>query len=128
LKIHRRGKYHPWFRATIREEVRMGTAISLILIAVGAILTWAVTDTTDAVNLSAVGVILMVVGIVGLLLDLLLWSSWGPGYMRRRRTVAEGPPVEYERRVVEEPAPAARRRVVQDEEITSDAPPGPPPA
>ena len=57
----------------------MGLGVSLILIAVGAILTWAVTDTSSAVNLDAVGVILMVVGLVGFLLSLAFWSTWwGP--------------------------------------------------
>ena len=40
----------------------MGIGVSLILIAVGAILTWAVTDNVTNVDLSTVGVILMVVG------------------------------------------------------------------
>jgi hypothetical protein len=108
----------------------MGIVVSLFLIAVGAILTWAVTDTSNAVNLDAVGVILMVVGLVGLLLDLLLWSNWGPGYLRNR-VATTGP--HYDRRmVVDEPArPArrpARRTVVEEEEVArNDAPPGPPP-
>ena len=41
----------------------MGIGVSLILIAVGAILTWAVTDNVSNVDLSTVGVILMVVGL-----------------------------------------------------------------
>ena len=106
----------------------MGIVVSLIFIAVGAILTWAVTDTSSAIDIATVGVILMVLGIVGLLLDLLLWSPLGPGYMRRR-TVAAGPPVEYERRAAAEPpARPARRTVVEEEEVVADTPaPGPPP-
>ena len=60
----------------------MGIGISLILIAAGAILTWAVTATVEGIDLTAVGVILMVIGIVGLLLSMLFWASWAP--MRRR--------------------------------------------
>ena len=55
----------------------MGISVSLIFIAVGAILKWAVTATTSGVNLGTVGVVLMVVGAVGLLLSLVFWSSWG---------------------------------------------------
>jgi hypothetical protein len=106
----------------------MGIAVGLILIAVGAVLTWAVTDTTDAINLGAVGVILMVVGLVGLVLDLLLWSSWGPAYARRR-AVAAGPAApDYDRRtVVETPARPSRRAVVEEEEVAEGGVPQPPP-
>jgi hypothetical protein len=51
---------------------------SLLLIAVGAILRFAVTDKIADVDLSAIGVILMVVGAVGALLGLLL-ASRRPG-------------------------------------------------
>ena len=54
----------------------MGISVSLIFIAVGAILKWAVTATTSGVNLGTVGVVLMVVGAVGLVLSLVFWSSW----------------------------------------------------
>jgi hypothetical protein len=61
----------------------MGIGVSLLLIAVGAVLTWAVTATTSGIDVNTVGVILMVVGAVGLLLSLLFWSTWwGPGYFR----------------------------------------------
>jgi hypothetical protein len=71
----------------------MGIPVSLILIAAGAILTWGVTDEPSGLNLDAIGVILMVIGIVGLVLTLLLWRSWwGPGYWSREAYVAEGPP------------------------------------
>ena len=43
----------------------MGIGVSLILIAVGAILTWAVTAEASGVDLTTVGVILMVVGGIG---------------------------------------------------------------
>ena len=112
----------------------MGLAISLIIIAVGAILTFAVNVDEGAVDPQVVGVILMVVGFVAFLLDLLLWSQWGPGYMRSSRTVADGayPARRYPARrravvedeVVEEVAP--RRTVVRDE-VVEDGPPGPPP-
>jgi hypothetical protein len=55
----------------------MGISISLVLIAVGAVLTWAVTATASGVDLNVVGVILMIVGGIGLVLSMLFWSSWG---------------------------------------------------
>jgi hypothetical protein len=73
----------------------MGLGVSLILIAVGAILTWAVNVDTSGFNVNTVGIILLIVGIVGALLSMVFWSSWaGPGYFTRRRTtyVDEGPP------------------------------------
>jgi hypothetical protein len=72
----------------------MGIGVSLILIAAGAILTWAVNATVSGVSINTIGIILMVVGIVGLLLSLMFWSSWGgPSGARRRTTyVDDGPP------------------------------------
>ncbi|HET9243417.1 MAG TPA: hypothetical protein VFN99_08225 [Gaiella sp.] len=62
----------------------MGIGVSLVLIAAGAILTWAVTAEVSGVDINTVGVILMVVGIVGAVLSLVFWSSWGGfgGYRR----------------------------------------------
>lgn len=75
----------------------MGIGVSLILIAAGAILTWAVNTTASGFNINTVGIILMVVGAAGLLLSLIFWSSWGgPAGVRRRTTyVDEGPPPGY---------------------------------
>jgi hypothetical protein len=55
----------------------MGISVSLLLVAVGAILTWAVTADASGVDINTVGVILMVVGLAGLALSLVFWSSWG---------------------------------------------------
>jgi hypothetical protein len=55
----------------------MGISISLLLVAAGAILTWAVTAEASGIDINAVGVILMVVGFAGLALSLVFWSSWG---------------------------------------------------
>jgi hypothetical protein len=76
-----------------------------------------VADTSDAINLDAIGVILMIVGAIGLLLSLMFWSSfWGPGYIRRSYAAA-GPPVG--RRTVRRAAPAD---VVEEEEIVEERP------
>jgi hypothetical protein len=55
----------------------MGLSVSILLAAAGAILIWAVDASVSGVNLDAVGVILLVVGIVGALLSFAFWSSWG---------------------------------------------------
>lgn len=55
----------------------MGISASLILIAVGAILTWAVTADVSGVDVNTVGVILMVVGLAGAIISMIFWSSWG---------------------------------------------------
>jgi heme/copper-type cytochrome/quinol oxidase subunit 2 len=63
---------------------------SLVLIAVGAILRYAVTATVSGIDLHVVGLILMIVGIVGLVFSLLWFGVWAG---RRNR---EAPPVERE--------------------------------
>jgi hypothetical protein len=76
----------------------MGIGVSLILIAVGAILTWAVNATVSGLDINTVGIILMIVGAVGLVLSMMFWSSWGGigGTTRRRTTVVDdGPPAGY---------------------------------
>ena len=70
----------------------MGIGVSLILIAAGAILTWAGHATVSGLDINAVGVILMIVGAIGLVLSLMFWSSWGGvGATRRTTTVDDGP-------------------------------------
>ena len=63
----------------------MGLGVSIFLIAVGAILTWAVNATVSGLELQTIGVILMVVGALGLVLSMIFWSSWG-GFAGERRT------------------------------------------
>ena len=97
----------------------MGIGVSLILIAAGAILTWAVTAEASGIDLNAVGVILMVVGIVGMILSLIFWSSWGgPGFARRRTAyvASDAAYVEREPAVVRRAEVAPERRTVVEEE------------
>ena len=71
----------------------MGITASLLLIAIGAVIAFAVTVDVSGVDLSAVGWILLIVGAVGLLLSLIFWSSWGGfGGYRRRETVVRDEP------------------------------------
>ena len=70
----------------------MGLGVSLLLIAVGAILVWGLQSDIAGISEDAIGVILMVVGAAGILLSLMFWSSWGgPGAFggRRRATYVE---------------------------------------
>jgi Domain of unknown function (DUF6458) len=73
----------------------MGLGVSIFLVAVGAILTWAVSAEVSGLDIQTVGVILIIVGILGFVLSMLFWSSWGgPGYVtgRRRTTYVEEEP------------------------------------
>ena len=95
----------------------MGIAVSILLIAVGAVLTWGVTAEAEGLDVNAIGVILMIVGFLGLIVSMLFWQTWG-GFHRRAEYV-EGAPV---RRRVAGP----RRRTVVEEEDVAPGPPGPP--
>lgn len=68
----------------------MATGTSLFLLAVGAILKFAVTASFAGIDLEVVGVILMVVGGLGLLLSLFMMSRSGPTGVERRYD--DGPP------------------------------------
>ena len=77
----------------------MGFGVGILLAAVGAVLAFAVTKNVNGLNIHTVGWILLIVGIIGVALSMIFWSSWaGPGYFtgNRRRTttttVDEGPP------------------------------------
>ncbi len=66
----------------------MGIGVSIFLLAVGAIMTFALDAEVSGINLDTVGVILMVVGTIGLLMSAMFWSSWGGfGGSRSERTV-----------------------------------------
>lgn len=75
----------------------MGLGTSIFLIAVGAILDFAVNWQARGVDLKTVGVILMIIGAIGLILSMLFWNSWG-GFGRRDAYVEGGP----RRRVIDE--------------------------
>jgi hypothetical protein len=76
----------------------MGIGVGIFLIAIGAVLAFAVHTTSGAVDVHTVGWILMAVGLAGIVLSMIYWQSWaGPGYWTRRRStyVDEGPPPTY---------------------------------
>ena len=74
----------------------MSIGVSIFLLVVGAVLTFAVNVTTSGFSLHTVGIILMLGGGLGLLLSLLFWSSFSP--WTRRRTVTGADTVIEERR------------------------------
>jgi uncharacterized protein DUF6458 len=63
----------------------MSIGASLFMIAVGAILRYAVSDSIEGVDLPVIGLILMIVGIVGLLISLFMYAN----ATRRRTDVVE---------------------------------------
>ena len=67
----------------------MSMALSLLLIAAGAILVWAVDVTVSGLHLTTIGWILMAVGAVGVLLSLLVFNSWAPWGAERREVVRD---------------------------------------
>jgi protein-S-isoprenylcysteine O-methyltransferase Ste14 len=79
----------------------MGIGTSIFLIALGAILRFAVTATVSGIELQTVGTILLVVGIVGLIISLLWTTIWAD----RTR------PAAYDDRAA---APPVEREVVRD--------------
>jgi hypothetical protein len=56
----------------------MGIGVSLFLMAVGAILAFAMNLSTDGFSLATVGVILIVLGLIGIFAHLVLWEDWTP--------------------------------------------------
>jgi hypothetical protein len=63
----------------------MPLGTSIFLIAVGAILRYAVKDSLQAIDLQVVGLILMIVGVIGLAISLLYMTMWS-----RDRSVPPG--------------------------------------
>ena len=62
----------------------MGIGVSIFLLALGAILTFALDVQTNGIDLNTVGVILMVVGAIGLATSFLFWDRMGFGAASRR--------------------------------------------
>lgn len=90
----------------------MGLGASIVIFAIGAILTFGISASAEGIDLDAIGVILMIVGIVGGLVSALFLSAWSPYYRRRTTYVRSDPAVERE--VVEPSDRVVReRRIVE---------------
>lgn len=66
-----------------------GLGVSIALIAVGAILAWAVTFDAEGIDLNMVGVILFVVGIIGAVISLIAVLTARTGNVSERDVVVE---------------------------------------
>jgi hypothetical protein len=67
----------------------VGIGVSVFLMAVGAILTFAVDASADGININTVGIILMAVGAIGLLVTLLVLGGGGQWGARRSTVVRD---------------------------------------
>jgi hypothetical protein len=54
----------------------MAIGTALFLIAVGAILRFAVSDSLEGIDLPTIGLILMIVGVIGLVISFFMMSMW----------------------------------------------------
>lgn len=95
----------------------MGIGGSVFLIAVGAILEWALPNSVGGVHLGTIGVILMLVGILGLAVAVFVYGPRSRGAVEPARPVAEPErdvvverPVERESDVVVERQVSRRSR------------------
>ena len=87
----------------------MGIGASIFLIALGAVLAFAVNVSTSGIDLNTIGVILMVVGVIGLVTSLMILNG-GAWYGGRRTRVVDDA-------YVDDRPPVARRRVVRRREV-----------
>jgi len=65
----------------------MGIGVSVFLIALGAILTFAVNASVSGLDINVVGVILMVAGAIGLLMTMLVFGRRDRGVVAEDRVV-----------------------------------------
>lgn len=86
----------------------MGIGVAVFLIAVGAVLTFAVHATASGFNIHTIGIILMIAGALGLVVTLAVFAP------RRRATVVQertvGGPVGY-------PAAVTQERVTETRDV-----------
>ena len=93
----------------------MGIGVSVFLLALGAILAFAVDVSTQGLDLNTVGVILMIVGLIGLVTSFMFWDRLGFGGGGYRRTVV------HDRDYIDdEPVTVARRGTVRERRIVED--------
>lgn len=99
----------------------MGIGVGILLLAVGAILTFGIEATVSGVDLGAVGIILMLIGVLGIALSLTVWGGderLGP--RRTTRVVRRGRVVQPQR-VVRTVQPVVEDVVVAEERVVRDS-------
>ncbi len=72
----------------------MGIGTSLVLIAIGAILRFAVSVSAHGFSIHPIGVILMVIGVIGLVISLLWLAAWRDRAARRTYLRRDVPPAD----------------------------------
>ncbi|AVT38753.1 DUF6458 family protein [Plantactinospora sp. BB1] len=87
----------------------MGIGTSIFLIALGAILTFALNVSVGGLDLDVVGWILMAAGVLGLIMTMVIWNN------RRRAVVTTTEPTEY--RQVTTTEPTEYRRVEERRDV-----------
>lgn len=92
----------------------MGIGVSVFLLALGAILAFAVDVSTQGLDLNMVGVILMIVGLIGLVTSFMFWDRLGFGGGYRRTVVHDRDYVD------DEPVTVARRGTVRERRVVED--------
>jgi hypothetical protein len=85
-------------------ENTMGIAVSMLMIAVGAVMRFAVTAKGNGFNVGTTGMVLMVVGAIGAVLSIAYWASWG-GFGHRKTVETT------------ETAPGGGRTVIRQREV-----------
>jgi hypothetical protein len=101
--------------------MRTGTCIALI--AVGAILRFAITSgSSHGLNVHVVGIILIFAGVLGLVLSLVVWGPLNPARRRRGQPVGydDGLPLVEERRVYQDQPVVEERNVYQDQPVVEE--------
>ena len=66
----------------------MGIVVSLLMITVGSIMRFAVTTEAESFDVGTAGMVLIVVGVLGAVLSIAFWASWG-GFPRRSVAVRQ---------------------------------------
>ncbi len=87
----------------------MGIGVSVFLIAVGAILTFAVHATATGFNIHTIGVILMIAGALGLVVTLTIFAPRRRATVVEERTVGQAP-VAY-------PGSVTQQRVTESRDV-----------
>ena len=77
----------------------MGIVVSMLMIAAGAIMRFAVTVEGNGFNVGTTGMVLMVIGAIGAVLSIAFWASWG-GLGSRTTAVGTQSTVVREREVL----------------------------
>jgi uncharacterized protein DUF6458 len=79
--------------AGVKDGGRMNIGVGIFLMVLGAILAFAVEANIPGINANALGVILMLIGLVVVLYSLLFWSNltpWGRRRLLARRRLVGG--------------------------------------